>query len=231
MAKIVGIFAFCIVLLVSGCQNATVIKPQVGDLLFQDVDCGGFCDAIEKVTTGYSGVDFTHVGIVARNSDGKTIVLEAGSDGVKSRPLKDFLGVSADKNGCPKVIVGRLKQDYRHLIKPAITEGFSLVGRPYDKAFVINNDSYYCSELIYEIFLRANDGKPLFELQPMTFNDPDTGQIFHIWQEYFDKLNVPVPQGEPGINPGGISRASVIDIVHCYGMPDGWRGKLINNCH
>lgn len=226
---------YIIILLITGCGQYFVaeegFEPEVGDLLFQDVDCGEFCDAIEKVTTGCGGADFTHVGIVVENKDSKVMVLEAGSDGVKSRALDDFLNVSLDKKGCPEVVVGRLRKDYRYLIKPAVKEGLLLVGKPYDKAFVINNDSYYCSELIYEIFLRANNGKPLFELQPMTFKDPDTGRIFHIWQKYFDELDLPVPQDKPGINPGGISRSSIIEIVYCYGMPNGWRGKLAKSRH
>ena len=32
-----------------------------GDLLFQDLDCGPFCDAIEKVTEGYRGAQLSHV--------------------------------------------------------------------------------------------------------------------------------------------------------------------------
>ena len=37
---------------------------RTGDLLFQDIDCGGLCDAIEKVTAGVKGYHFSHVGLV-----------------------------------------------------------------------------------------------------------------------------------------------------------------------
>jgi len=60
-----------IAVLLNGCHRSTfkqnhgfVLQP--GDLLFQDLDCGPLCDAIEKVTTGYQGANFSHVGIVAR---------------------------------------------------------------------------------------------------------------------------------------------------------------------
>jgi hypothetical protein len=57
----------------------------------------------------------------------------------------------------------------------------------------------------------------------MTFVDPRTGGTFPIWQEYFAKLGVAIPEGKLGINPGEISRSKVIDIIYNYGIPDGWR--------
>ena len=211
---------YIVALLVTGCGRDFVEKvsfrPEVGDLLFQDLDCGAFCDAIEKVTTGYKGANFTHIGIVAKNESDELVVLEAKINGVQITALNVFLNISADRNGQPKVAVGRLKEKYRHLIQPAVEEGFSLIGKDYDKVFDINNDNYYCSELIYKIFLKANNNRALFELQPMTFNDPNTGKIFGIWQDYFDKLGVAVPQGQNGINAGGISRSPIIDIIYSY---------------
>ena len=42
------------------------------------------------------------------------------------------------------------------------------------------------------------------------------------WVDYFRDLNAPVPEGEPGVNPGGISRSPKVAIVHSYGRPAGW---------
>jgi len=195
--------------------NDSVLQP--GDLLFQDLDCGPFCDAIEKVTTGYQGTSLSHVGIVAKDNDGNFIVIEALLTGVGVTPLDVFLNRSLDTKYRPKVAVGRLKQEYRHLIPVALEQAFALDGRPYDKVFNCSNDNYYCSELIYEIFLRSNNGKPVFKLQPMTFKDPDTGDTFSVWREYFLELNVPIPEDRPGINPGVISRSPALTIVHVYG--------------
>ena len=197
-------------------QNFTL---QPGDLLFQDLDCGPLCDAIESVTTGYQGANLSHVGIVDEDASGNLVVIEAVSNGVKDTPLQTFLERSFDANRRPKVIVGRLGQQYRHLIPSALKEARALKARPYDKVFTINNGDYYCSELIYEIFLRANDNNPVFTLQPMTFKAPDTGETLGTWKKYFDKLGVPVPEGQLGINPGGISHSPVLTIVHRYGIP------------
>jgi len=192
---------------------------QPGDLLFQDLDCGSLCDAIEKVTTGFQGANFSHVGIVAKNDSGNFIVIEAVSSGVEVTPLQTFLDRSFDARQRPKVVVGRLKESYCRLTPSALREARTLKGEPYDKVFAIDNKAYYCSELIYEIFLRANDNSPVFVLQPMTFKNPDTGKTLAAWKEYFSELGVSIPEGLPGINPGGISRSSVLTIVHKYGTP------------
>jgi hypothetical protein len=188
-------------------------------LLFQDLDGGPLCEAIEKVTTGYRGENFSHVGIAAEDERGRLVVIEAVSAGVKVTSLQSFLGRSLDKDGRPKVVVGRLKNGYYHLIPSAIKEALALKGKPYDEVFAANNDSYYCSELIYEIFKRANHDVALFAMQPMTFRDPGTGRTDPAWEQYFAGLGVPVPEGEPGINPGAISRSGILTVFHAYGEP------------
>jgi len=206
-----------------------VFKLKEGDLLFQNLDCGDFCKAVEKVTIGYKGARFSHVGIVAKDSTGAFIVIEAVAKGVSIISLNDFLNKSHDKNNNPKVVVGRLNKAYHYLIPKAIKEANKLIGNKYDAVFCIDNDSYYCSELIYEIFKRANNGKEVFELIAMTFKDPDTGKTFPIWEQYFKDMNKPIPEGEPGNNPGGLSLSHKIKIIYAYGIPNGWDKNLINN--
>ena len=192
---------------------------QPGDLLFQDLDCRSLCDAIEKVTIGFRGANFSHVGVVTKDNSGNFVVIEAVSSGVGVTPLHTFLDRSFDARHHPKVVVGRLKESYRRLIPSALKEALALTGKPYDKVFAIDNEAYYCSELIYEIFLRANDNSPVFALQPMTFKNPDTGETLAAWEEYFSGLGVSIPEGQLGINPGGISRSPVLTMVHKYGTP------------
>ena len=192
---------------------------QEGDLLFQDIDCGPFCDAIEKVTTGYKGANFSHIGIVIRNEEGQLEVIEANGKGVNISSIDSFLVRSLDNDNNPKVVVGRLTKKMQHLIPDAIELSKTKLGASYDDIFDINNNTYYCSELVYESFKNANDGVDVFKLFPMTFIDPDTNQTFGIWADYYKELKQDIPEGKPGLNPGGISRSQYIDIVHYYGVP------------
>jgi hypothetical protein len=83
--------------------------------------------------------------------------------------------------------------------------------------FLIGNDSYYCSELVYEAFRRANSGRPLFDLQPMTFKESGSDEPMAAWQAYFASLEAAIPEGCPGINPGSLSRSPLLTMVHEYG--------------
>ena len=189
---------------------------QEGDLLFQDVNCGPFCDAIEKVTEGYQGANLSHVGMAIITENGKMQIIEATTNGVILTEVSVFLDKSLDINGNPNVLVGRMNEKFRFLIPQAKKHAQSLLGKKYDDVFDVNNDTYYCSELVYEAFKSANGDIPIFNLNPMTFVDPDTNETFGIWVDYYRKLGVRIPEGEPGLNPGGMSRSEKLNIVYDY---------------
>ena len=65
-----------------------------------------------------------------------------------------------------------------------------------------------------KIFLFANDNQDFFALKPMTYKL--NGETLPIWKEYFQKLNILIPENEPGINPGGISLSPKINIIYNY---------------
>ncbi len=202
---------------------------QPGDLLFQDLDYGPLCDAIETVTQGVGGAHLTHVGMVESVDGPEAIVFEAVGAGVVETPLSEFLARSADPTGKPKVLVGRLDMEHQSLIPAALATARKFLGRPYDSVYAMDNTSFYCSELVYESLREANGGVPIFSLAPMTFKDPRTAKTFPPWQAYYDALGVVIPEGEAGLNPGGISRSPYVRIVHAYGKPTGWRGIVTEN--
>ena len=191
---------------------------QVGDIFFQDLDCGAPCQAIEAVTSGYQGAQLSHCAIITSigTSNHDTILTEAIGETVTQTTLHDFL------NRSNKVFVGRLKDEYQYMIPDAITYiQTDLNGKPYDYIFDITDDTYYCSEIIYEGLKKADNTQELFSLKPMTFNEPGTEMPFVHWVEYYEDLGHPIPEGELGLNPGGMSRSDAIEIIHIYEKPTG----------
>lgn len=176
--------------------NAQKLSLKEGDLLFQHLNCGDFCDAIEKVTPAYQNMHFAHVGILLKNEQNQWVVAEAISKGVCITNLDTFVNRSGKKN----IFVGRIKPEYK---VPTLKEIEKFIGKPYDTVFDINNNAYYCSELVYNLYL-DNKGNPIFRLSPMTFKDPETNEYFPAWISYFNDLNIPIPEGELGLNPGSI---------------------------
>lgn len=194
------LFSFLLILQLNSISFAQQTYSN-GDLLFQDLDCGPLCDAIEAVTEGANGKDYSHVGLIYRMLD-TIYVIEALGKGVQLTPLHTFLSRSTKP-----VLHARLIDKYQHLIPSAIEYCLQQIGTPYDEAFIFNNGKYYCSELIYDAFRQANHYAEVFELQSMTFKMAGTDQFDPVWIDYYKKLDIPVPQGEPGINPGGMSRS------------------------
>jgi len=186
-------------------QNKTELKD--GDLLFQDMDCGPLCDAIEAVTEGYDKTDFSHMGMVYHRND-TIYIIEAAGNAVRLNTLENF-----KKNTGKPMLIGRLKKKYTKLIPTALNYATMQIGVPYDDEYVYDNGSYYCSELIYDAFKNANGGNPFFELQPMTYKQPGTNEFFPAWVEYYATIGKPIPEGLPGCNPGGMSMSDKIEIV------------------
>lgn len=169
------------------------------------------CDAIESVTAGYKGMPLSHIAIV-EIAKGNIQVVEATGKNVHKTPIDTFLKRIVDSNGKQKVIVGRLKPSYIKLIPKALKFCNKQPGKQYDDAFLPNNDKYYCSELLYDAFKYANDGKAFFSLQPMTFKDKKTKKYFPVWVDYFADLKMEIPEGIDGCNPASIANDAKIEI-------------------
>ena len=221
---------FCIACGNNTTKENTEFQLELGDILFQDLDSSPLCDAIELVTPGFKDGNFSHIGIVVEIGDPYCMnpeyeptehirILEALPGGVITTRIDTFLMRSSDVNNNPKVIVGRLKNEYKNTIPKAMDFAKKQIGVDYDKIFILNNDKYYCSELIYEAFVKDS----IFQLKPMTFLHPERNDTLQTWIDYYSKLGKEVPQDKLGINPGEMSLSDKIDIVHQYGIPDGMK--------
>ena len=208
-------FALCLL----GCQSTKPsedIQIQTGDLLFQQWDSSPFAKAINAVTEGAHEEDYAHVGLVLSLGDSLQVLEAVTKEGVVLRPLDAFLQASVNEKGKPKVAIGRPQQDFSEAIPDINTWALSKVGMPYDSLFVYGNEKYYCSELIHDAFNNNVKGGDVFHLAPMTFKDPNTKDFFPIWVDYFAAYNEAIPEDEPGINPGLMSRSDKIEIVKVF---------------
>ena len=69
------------------------------------MDCGPLCQAINEVTEGYHGKDFSHMGLVYIHND-STYIIEASGKAVKMTPLNVFSRYTNSP-----MYVGRLKEN------------------------------------------------------------------------------------------------------------------------
>ncbi|HET8572773.1 MAG TPA: YiiX/YebB-like N1pC/P60 family cysteine hydrolase [Edaphocola sp.] len=191
-------------------QPRTLLINQLksGDLIFQNLDCGSLCDAIEAVTPAYDGEHFSHVGIIYLNKEGQLMVIEAIGKGVCLTPIQKVLQRS--KNPC---YIGRLRSSDSGMARQVIAFALKQEGQPYDDGFIYNNGKYYCSELVYDAFKAANHQEPFFSMQPMTYKMPGSNEIFPAWKQYFSKLHLTVPEGRPGCSPGGIASSGKLIML------------------
>lgn len=196
--------------------HAQDFKLKNGDLIFQEACASSLENSIKQVTSSIDNYEFTHVGMVYIDNKDSVFVLEATHPKVTLTTISNYLYPEKSKDCYPKSVVGRLRAEYQPLITKALEEGFRLLNKDYDYGFVLGNDRYYCSELIYEILKRANNGNDVFRLNVMTFKAHDSQETTQGWIKYFETHRLPIPEGELGINPGAMSRAEIISIVHYF---------------
>ena len=185
-SNVSAIVALC--LTVVSCQTHCLVTA---DLLFHVTPQS---NAITDVTPGM--VD--HVAIVL-NSDS---VIEAVGRGVVITPIDSL------RQQPGYYLIGRVKGVHRTL---SIAHARTYCGRVYDYLYLPDNEAIYCSELVQFSFVDKH-GKRLFEPIPMSFHDA-TGQITDYWKHFYKKYGMDVPEGQPGTNPGELSRRRQIRII------------------
>ena len=151
-------------------------------------------NAITDVTPGM----IDHVAIVLN----KDSVIEAVGRGVVITPIDSL------RQQPGYYLIGRVKGVDR---ASSITHARTYLGRAYDYLYLPDNEAIYCSELVQFSFVDKH-GNRLFEPIPMSFHD-ETGQITDYWRRFYKKRGMEVPEGQPGTNPGELSRRRQIRIV------------------
>lgn len=189
------------------CKNSPISDVKNGDLLFVTAKETGLSGAINNVTQKQNNASFDHIGILEKNRDGVFVLHAAPKGGSQKQNLKEFLKDQAGEG--QKVIVYRLKPQYQNAIPGALEKANSMLGKPYNFNYILNENSYYCSDFIERAF-RKN---AVFKLEPMTFIDPKTGKTNTFWEEFYQKKNLKVPEGEPGCNPNGLAASDKLERI------------------
>lgn len=173
---------------------------QSGDLIFLNNNRSD----MEKAISASTG-EYTHVALVERDSADDVWVVEASpKKGVQRISYEQF-----ERNHNLGFFRGNI--DIYRLNVPfdtvaVIARAKSLVGKPYDNAFLPDNDAYYCSELIQVAF------GDIFPSKPMNWRDAE-GNLPEYWIKHFEELGVPVPEGVSGTNPTDMSRSPLLKIL------------------
>ncbi len=208
MNKLLLIFG----VLLFSCSSRPVSTEELaeGTFIFQDLDCGPLCDAIESVTPGLNGRHFSHVGLVQKVEDSTVVVEAISAGGVVRTPLQQFLSRVSDPSA---LVYMQLSPKHHNILPEAFAYIDSVMGTPYDDSYLMNNGKYYCSELLYDAFKFANAGKPFFQLHPMTFKQPGTPTYDPAWIAYYQELGEAIPEGQLGCNPGGLASGGKLELL------------------
>ncbi|AYZ13584.1 hypothetical protein EGY05_17280 [Chryseobacterium arthrosphaerae] len=205
-AATAGILFLLMTLLVH-CVSSGTGSLKNGDLLFVTAKETGLSGAINNVTQKQKTASFDHIGILEKEGNKMFVLHAAPKGGSQKQTLQDF--INDQKTDGQNVVVYRLKPEYQKAIPKALEKANSMLGKPYNFNYILDENSYYCSDFIE----RAFRDESVFKLEPMTFIDPKTGKTNTFWEEFYKKKNVKVPEGEPGCNPNGLAGSDKLERV------------------
>lgn len=192
---------------VLSCKSVPENDLKNGDLLFITAQSEGLSGAINNVTQKQDNANFDHIGILEKNGRHFYVLHAAPRGGSQKQTLTDF--IKDQELNQQKIIVYRLKPEFKKAIPVAIKQANQMLGKPYNFNYILSEDSYYCSDYIERAF-RNNQ---IFKLEPMTFVDPKTGKTNAFWQGFYQQKNLEVPEGKPGCNPNGLAASEKLDRI------------------
>ena len=185
-------------------RKPSVYEPRAGDLVFQALDRGvDLVVAIEGVTKS----DYSHVGVLLRR-DGKWMVFEARSNGVKAMPFSEWKTLS--RKG--RWAAYRVKATHQRHLAEFLAALQPHAGKAYDFKYELSDDSLYCSELVYHAWRKAT-GQRMGQLARL-------GDLnWKPYQPVIEKYNGgPVVLDRQIISPVALSRAEQLERVYNHGL-------------
>ena len=217
MKKLAFFFIAALTLLAAGCRSEVKQTLRSGDLVFvqipsdYDLDDDSMAGAISASTASGESLMTIHVAILEVEGDSAWIIDATIKHGVDRHPLDTFLTDFTLKDGSlPVFDIKRADVDEKQA-RQFVENAKQFLGRQYDVYFLPDNDAMYCSELVYNSYVKE-DGTHIFNEYPMNFLD-ENGDMPLYWTQLFAILGQEVPQGVMGTNPQQMSAEPVLTTV------------------
>ncbi|MCB4806722.1 hypothetical protein LG651_00555 [Tamlana sp. 62-3] len=196
---------FILTTLLVNCSSSP-LQIQTGDIVFRSVTNAELSEAINEVTQTAKKSNYTHIG-VCEVLNNMVYVYHSDSDtGVVKETIEEFY--TSEKNDY-SVDLFRIKNIDNNQLQQALKKAKELVGKPYNFTYILEDEGYYCSEYIYEVF--KNDS--VFTLEPMTFKNPKTKTFHEGWVNHYNNLGIPIPEDKLGCNPNGMANSNRLQFI------------------
>ncbi|WP_225541198.1 YiiX/YebB-like N1pC/P60 family cysteine hydrolase [Empedobacter stercoris] len=180
-------------------EHVSIKNIQNGDLIFVGALTEELSGAISRATKISDQTNFDHVGLIEKTTDSIFVLHAAPMGGSQREEIHHFYNAQTEKNN--QIVIYRLKKEYQSTIPNAIARAKTMLGKPYNWLYILNDDELYCSDFVERAF---RDDK-VFELIPMNFKNKETGIIDDFWIDFYRKKGKEVPQDEPGTNPNQLA--------------------------
>lgn len=201
-----AVFVFSVFILLSFLPLCAQVTIQNGDFILFTDKSDALSRSIDNVTKQNGVGAYSHIGLIEQEGNVFWLLHAAPQNGSERVLLKDYL---KHKKKGQYMAIYRLKDAYQYSIPHAINTAKGLMGKSYNFTYILNDTSYYCSDLLQRSF--ASDS--IFELLPMTFKDPLTGKTDDTWVAYYRQLQIEIPEGSLGCNPNGMAASDKLYYV------------------
>ena len=214
-------FAVLSTLFLTGCRHAApassaesapeeVMGVRTGDLLFVSIPID--YDIVDKSYEATAEeMNVIHVVILEVDSAMVWTTDATIAYGVDRHPLDTFLTQFSLRDGTlPRLDVMRLDDAHAEAASRAVEASRQYLGAAYDTDFSLDNDRYYCSELVQLVYT-DNDGKPLFPVCDLEYTS-SSGEIIPYWTQIFHLIGHDIPTG-PGVMPCNQLRSPLLHPV------------------
>lgn len=193
-------------MLIFSCNTANITLKN-GDLLFVGNSSGSLSKAIDEVTKTSESTNFSHIALVEKSGRETWVLHAAPQNGSERITLNEFKEYA--KKDSSEIVVYRIKKEFKPDFENAISEAKTMLGKPYNFTYILSDTAYYCSDFVYNSFEKDS----IFEMNPMTFKNPETNEFHPTWAEFYKKQNLEIPEGEPGCNPNGMAASEKLEKI------------------